>query len=166
MGTDPSGAVVPAFPRARYAVRKGEWESAFHPVARDKASYLPERLKPLEASGRLDLLEADGEIADGVEAVLVPGHTAFHQCLKVADGEATFFFAGDLVPTAAHVGLDAIMSYDLFPAETLDNKRNIFTRALAGDWVLGYAHDPLRFFGELARAGRGYAHREPAGRTG
>lgn len=169
----PSGAVVPAFPRARYAVRKGEWESAFHPLARDKASYFPERLRPLETSGRLDLLEADGEIAEGVAAVLVPGHTAFHQCLKVTDGKATFFFAGDLVPTAAHVGLDAIMSYDLFPAETLDSKRKIFARAAAGGWVLGYAHDPFRFFGRLARAGRGYAHREPGtaekparGRTG
>jgi glyoxylase-like metal-dependent hydrolase (beta-lactamase superfamily II) len=159
----PSGAVVPAFPGARYAVRKGEWESAFHPIARDKASYFPERLKPLEASGRLDLLEADGEIAEGVEAVLVPGHTAFHQCLKVTDGGATFFFAGDLVPTSAHVGLEAIMSFDLFPAETLDNKRTIFARALAGDWVLGYAHDPLRFVGKLACAGRRYAHREPEG---
>ena len=85
----------------------------------------------------------------------MPGHTAFHQCLKVTDGGATFFFAGDLVPTAAHVGLDAIMSYDLFPAETLDNKRKIFARALAGDWVLGFSHDPFRFFGKIAprRAG-------------
>ncbi len=158
---DPSGAVVPAFPRARYAIRKGEWESAFLPLARDKASYFPERLKPLEASGRLGLVEADGEIADGVEAVLAPGHTEFHQCLKVTGGGATFFFAADLVPTSAHLGLDAIMSYDLFPAETLDNKRKIFARASAGDWVLGFGHDPLRFFGRVEGAGQPASSRGP-----
>jgi glyoxylase-like metal-dependent hydrolase (beta-lactamase superfamily II) len=158
---DPWGAVVPAFPNARYAVRKGEWANALHPVARDKPSYFPARLRPLAASRQLDLIEADGEIAAGVEAVLVPGHTAFHQCLKVIDGNAAFFFAGDLVPTAAHIGPDAIMSYDLYPAETLDNKRKFFARALAGDWVLGFSHDPFRFFGKITRAGRGFEFRAP-----
>ncbi len=164
---DPSGAVVPAFPEARYIVRKGEWANALDPVARDKPSYFPGRLRPLEDSGRLSLIEADGPVAEGVEAVLVPGHTAFHQCLKVTDGGATFFFAADLVPTSAHLGLDAIMSYDLFPAETLDNKRKIFARASAGDWVLGFGHDPLQFFGRIERTGIEYArgrvdfHRHP-----
>jgi glyoxylase-like metal-dependent hydrolase (beta-lactamase superfamily II) len=157
---DASGAVVPAFPKARYVVRKGEWAAALHPVERDKPSYIPRRLRPLEASGRLDLIEADGEIADGVKAVLVPGHTAFHQCLKVTDRGAIFFFAGDLVPTAAHVGPDAIMSYDLFPAETLDNKKKVCARALAGDWVLGFSHDPHRFFGKIGKTGREYTFRE------
>lgn len=157
---NPSGAIVPAFPEANYIVRRGEWTNALNPVSRDKPSYFPGRLRPLEASGRLSLIESDGPIASGVEAVLVPGHTAFHQCLKVSDGKAIFFFAADLVPTYAHLGLDAIMSYDLFPAETLDNKRKIFARASAGDWVLGFAHDPLRFFGRVERSGRTTAFRE------
>lgn len=157
---DASGAVVPAFPRARIVVRKGEWTAALHPVDRDKPSYVPRRLKPLESSGRLDLIEADREICGGAEAVLVSGHTAFHQCLKVTDRGATFFFAGDLVPTAAHVGPDAIMSYDLFPAMTLDNKKKILARALAGDWVLGFSHDPRRFFGKVGKTGKRYQLRE------
>lgn len=163
---DASGTSVPAFPKARYVVRKGEWAAALHPVARDKPSYFPRRLRALEASGRLNLIETDGEIADGVEAVLVPGHTAFHQGLKVTDGGATFFFAGDLVPTAAHVGPDAIMSYDLFPAETLDNKKKICARALAGDWVLGFSHDPHRFFGKIGKRGRKYVFKELKGQRG
>ncbi len=162
----PSGSVVPAFPAARYVVRKGEWANALHPVARDKPSYFPARLRPLEASGRLDLIEADDEIADGVETVLVPGHTAFHQCLKVTDGDAVFFFAGDLVPTAAHVGLDAIMSYDLYPVESLDNKKKVLAQAAAGDWVVGFGHDPFRFFGKIARAGREFAFGEPGAGPG
>ena len=158
---DDSGTVVPAFPNARYIVRKGEWESAMRPVARDRTSYFPARLRPLEEAGRLTLLEGDGEIAPGVEAVLVPGHTAFHQCLKASGGGEAFFFAGDLVPTAAHIGLDAIMSYDLFPAETLDNKKRTYARAIREGWVLGFGHDPDRFFGMVRKRGGGYALAAP-----
>ena len=152
---DPSGAAVPAFPRARYVVRGGEWRTAFHPPARDKTSYFPDRLKTLEAFDCLDLIEEDHEIAEGVEAVLLPGHTAFHQGLKVTGGGATFLFAGDIIPTAAHAGLGAVMSYDLFPEETRDTRKKILERAAAGAWVLGYAHDPGRFFGGVGAPGTG-----------
>jgi len=151
----PDGTWTPAFPRARYAVRRGEWGQALHPVGRDKPSYLPSRLAALAEGGRLELLDADGPVAPGVEAVLVPGHTAFHQGVKVASGGRTFFFAADAIPTAGHVGLDTIMSYDLYPVETFDAKRDLLARAEAGDWILGFSHDLAVPFGALRRTRRG-----------
>jgi len=149
MRMNADGEIVPAFPRARYVVQRGEWESALHPVARDRQSYLAPGLKALAASGRLELVEGDLEIAGGVGIFLVPGHTEFHQCLKVEAGGRGFVVPGDLVPTSAHVGLDSAMSYDLFPALTMENKRAFYGRALAGDWVLGLSHDPEIFFGRI-----------------
>ncbi len=149
----PDGSWAPAFPQARYAVRRGEWEQALHPVGRDKPSYLPARLTALADAGRLDLLAADGPVAAGVEAVLVPGHTAFHQGVKVVSGGRTFFFAADAIPTAVHVDLDYIMSFDLYPVETFEAKRDLLARAEAGDWVLGFGHDLSVPFGALRRAG-------------
>ena len=148
------GGLVPVFPRARYVVQKGEWRNALHPVERDRPSYFPVNLRPLEAAGCLDLIEGNTIISKGVEAVLVPGHTAFHQCLKVTAGGGTFFFLGDLVPTSAHIGLFTVMSFDLYPVETQENKKAVYLEALAGDWTLGFSHDPLRFFGRLRKAGR------------
>ena len=46
---DASGALVPAFPRARYVVRTAEWDDAAHPHERNRASYLEGRLR---AAGR------------------------------------------------------------------------------------------------------------------
>ena len=34
------GKTVPTFPRARYLVQRGEWESALNPSERDRASYI------------------------------------------------------------------------------------------------------------------------------
>ncbi|MEN6560658.1 MAG: MBL fold metallo-hydrolase [Acidobacteriota bacterium] len=148
------GTWAPAFPGARYAVQRGEWEQALHPVGRDKPSYMPARLKSLADSGRLTLLDGDGPVASGIEAVIVAGHTAFHQGIKVSSAGRTFFFAADAVPTAAHVGLDCIMSYDLYPVDTYETKKALLERAEAGGWALGFSHDLAMPFGRLRRAGR------------
>jgi len=148
------GRWAPAFPRARYVVQRGEWEQALHPVERDKPSYIPARLKALAEGDRLSLLDGDGPIAPGVEAVLVPGHTAFHQGVKVSSGGKTFFYLADAVPTAAHIDLPYIMSFDLYPVETYNNKKTMLERAADEGWVLGFGHDVSHPFGSLRRSGR------------
>ena len=149
-----AGTWEPAFPRARYIVQRGEWDQAMHPVGRDKPSYLPARLKPLADSGQLMLLDGNGPIGQGAEAVIVPGHTASHQGVRVAAAGRTFFYAADAIPTAAHIGLDSIMSYDLYPVETFDSKKTLLERAEAEDWVLGFSHDLAVPFGRLRRVGK------------
>lgn len=149
-----AGRWAPAFPKARYVVQRGEWEQALHPIERDKPSYFPARLRPLGESKALSLLEGNAPVTPGVEAVLVPGHTAFHQGLKVVSGGRTFFFLGDAVPTAAHLDLPYIMSYDLYPVETYDNKKALLERAEAEGWFLAFSHDLHRPIGSLRRAGR------------
>jgi glyoxylase-like metal-dependent hydrolase (beta-lactamase superfamily II) len=146
----------PAFPRALYVVQGGEWEQALHPVERDKPSYVPARLKPLEKSGALDLLGGNSVIREGVEAVVVPGHTAFHQGLKVTSRGRTFFYFGDTVPTSAHIDLPYIMSYDLFPVETFNQKKKLYERAVAEQWVVAFSHDTRHAFGTMRKAGHRY----------
>jgi glyoxylase-like metal-dependent hydrolase (beta-lactamase superfamily II) len=150
----PEGTWAPAFPRARYAVQRGEWAQAMHPVERDKPSYLPARLKTLEGSGRLELLDGDAPLAPGVEAVVVGGHTAAHMGVRVSSGGHVFFFLADAVPTAAHIDLPYIMSYDLYPVETFDNKKSLLDRAVAEGWALGFSHELRCPFGTLRRDGR------------
>ena len=52
---------VPRFPRARYVVRRGEWEDATHPHERNRASYLPENFVPLAEAGVLELVDDDAD---------------------------------------------------------------------------------------------------------
>jgi glyoxylase-like metal-dependent hydrolase (beta-lactamase superfamily II) len=148
------GTWAPAFPAARYVVQRGEWEQALKPVERDKPSYLPARLHALADAGLLVLLDGDGPVAPGVEAVLVAGHTAFHQGVRATSSGRTFFYAADAVPTAAHVDLDYIMSFDLYPVATFDAKKALLARAEEEGWVLGFSHDLKTPFGTLRRAGK------------
>ncbi|MCX7973343.1 MAG: MBL fold metallo-hydrolase [Candidatus Aminicenantes bacterium] len=137
---------LPTFPRALYLIQKGEWEAALNPNERDKSSYLEANFLPLMKAGQVELIEGDKEIMPGVKIVLTPGHTAFHQSVLISDGTKEIFFAGDLVPTSAHIGLSYIMSYDLFPTETLKTKKWWLNQAVEKNWIVAYVHDPSCFF--------------------
>jgi glyoxylase-like metal-dependent hydrolase (beta-lactamase superfamily II) len=150
------GEDVPTFPKARYVIQRGEWEYALHPIERDRQSYLKQNFLPLEKYGLLHLVDGDEEITEGVKVVLVPGHTSAHQCLRVCSEGRVFFFLGDLVPTSAHTGLSYIMSYDLYPVETLQNKKKTFEQAIEGEWILGFNHDPEHFFGRVKKVNNKY----------
>jgi glyoxylase-like metal-dependent hydrolase (beta-lactamase superfamily II) len=153
---DDFGRVVPTFPRARYIIQRGEWEAALSPNERDRNSYLPENFVPLQEAGLVDLVDGDREVTPGVEVVVSPGHTRRHQSVLVRSGGQTLYFLGDLVPTSAHVRLSYIMSYDLFPLETLETRKRLYEQAIAGEWILGFVHDPAHFFGKVGRTDSRY----------
>ncbi len=137
-----SGKVVPVFPNARYYVQRGEFDHAMHPNERDHASYFRENYEPLDRAGMFTLLDGDSVIAPGIEVVVVPGHTAHMQCVKLAGGGQTAFFLADLVPTTAHLPLAWIMGYDLYPVTTLENKKRWIPQVVKDGWLALFAHDP------------------------
>jgi glyoxylase-like metal-dependent hydrolase (beta-lactamase superfamily II) len=133
--------IIPAFPNAHYLVQRGEFEHALHPTERDRASYFIENYKPIEDAGRFMLLDGDQVVAPGVECIVVPGHTAHMQCVKLTGGGQTAFFFADLVPTTAHLPLPWIMGYDLYPMTTLENKRKWIPESVREGWIALFAHD-------------------------
>ena len=52
------GALELAFPNARYVVGREAWDRAQHPHPRDRASFIPGLCELLEATGRLELVDA------------------------------------------------------------------------------------------------------------
>jgi glyoxylase-like metal-dependent hydrolase (beta-lactamase superfamily II) len=151
------GRWIPTFPKARYIVQKGEWEYALEPCYRDKPSYMHNNYIPLEENGCLRLVEGNTQIAEGVEALLVPGHTSHHQCVKISSDEGVVFFLGDMVPMSGHAGLSYIMSYDLYPLETLANKKKYFEYAMEEDWIVAFVHDSQIFFGRISKKDNKYS---------
>lgn len=133
---------VPVFSRARHVVQAREWHDAIHPHERNRASYLEENLRPIEAAGLLQLAEGETEIAPGVRVVPTPGHTAGHQSVLVDDGQGhKVLFLGDVIPTSIHVRLPFIMAYDLDVVGTLESKRRLLSRAAEEKWLLVFGHD-------------------------
>ena len=146
---DDEGEVRVAFPRARYIVRRGEWEYAHSRNERIRASYLPHNFEPVERAGRLELIDGEPEIVPGVTLLHTPGHTPHHQSVLLRSEGETACFLADVIPTSAHLPLPWIMGYDVEPLVTLESKRTILERARREEWLLIFEHDPTVAWGRL-----------------
>jgi len=138
-------ALVATFPRASYVFQRLEWADAMNTNERTRASYFPEDFAPLEAAGKLELIDEAVEIIPGVRLDRVQGHTRGTQTVRVTDGKRTAFFSSDFMPDRHHLPLPWIPAQDLFPLDTLEAKRTILSRAVEEQWIVGFTHDLPRF---------------------
>jgi len=138
---DESGKIVPAFPNARYFVSRKEFEHAENPHERDKASYLKENWEALKKDGHLELKPSVYEVVSGLTMTETRGHNGSMQIVCLKSGDETFYSFSDLIPTTAHIPLPWIMGYDLFPLETLENKKRLLPQALKENWLCWFYHD-------------------------
>ena len=142
--------LVPAFKNATYWSNKEHWDWAVNPNEREKASFLKENILPIEESGRLKFIEvAENKIdklgetvfSDHISVRFVNGHTQAMMLPQIKYKGRTVVFMADLLPSAGHIPLPYVMSYDMFPLTTLQEKNAFLNEALANDYVLFFEHD-------------------------
>jgi glyoxylase-like metal-dependent hydrolase (beta-lactamase superfamily II) len=152
---DKNGKIVPTFPRAKYYAPLGEWEYARQPSERDAISFISENYDPLVASGQMTLLKGGEEIVPGISVQIFPGHTA-HMMGIIVRGSSkvsrkpnpdslpipTACYISDLIPTTAHIDLTWGMSFDLYPLQTIESKKEYYARAIPERWLTVFTHDP------------------------
>ncbi len=151
-----NGIARPAFPLARYYTRRGEWEHAHERHVRDRVSYIDANYDPLVENGQMQLLDADYEVAPGIEMKLAPGHNRDMMVVTAASRGRTFCFFSDLIPTTAHVTPSWVAAFDLFPLDAIENKTRWLEQAAHGDWICGFAHDPEVAFARITKTGAAF----------
>ena len=144
---DKNGKIVPTFPRAKYYAPRGEWQYARHPSERDSISFISENYDPLVESGQMTLLDGGEEIVKGISVQIFPGHTAHMmgiivQSPSAARNPTTACYISDLIPTTAHIDLTWGMSFDLYPLQTIESKKEYYARAIPEKWITVFTHDP------------------------
>ncbi len=137
-----STQAVPQFPNARYFVSKSEFEQAEDPHERHRASYLKENWRPLKETGQLELKDDTYEVVPGFKMENVRGHSQTMQCVRLEQGGETLYGFADLIPMRAHIPYAWIMGYDLYPAETLENKKRLLKQAVDEKWLCLFYHEP------------------------
>jgi glyoxylase-like metal-dependent hydrolase (beta-lactamase superfamily II) len=137
--------VVATFPRASYVFQRLEWVDANAPNERTRGSYFADDFAPLEAAGKLELIDESVEILPGVRLDRIQGHTRGTQTVRVSDAGETLFFSSDFMPDRHHLRLPWIPAIDLYPLETLAAKKVILPRAVSEKWTVAFTHDVPRF---------------------
>lgn len=145
------------FANATFIVSRGAWERAKQPHARDRASYVPEIARLLEASGRLELVESDASptLGDGYRFHYSNGHTPGMLLLEVRMAQGPVVFAGDLVPGTPWVHLPITMGYDRYPELLVDEKQALLEDLAARNGRLFYTHDPQVALSGVSRDANG-----------
>jgi methylmalonyl-CoA epimerase len=138
---DGGGTVRPRFPRARYVIRRGEWEDATRPHERNRASYLADNFVPLAEAGVVDFIDGDDVIMPGVRVQRTGGHTAHHQMVWIESAGQRAAYPADLMPTSAHLPDAWIMGYDLYPMDTLAAKKAFGAEVIARETLVFFEHD-------------------------
>jgi glyoxylase-like metal-dependent hydrolase (beta-lactamase superfamily II) len=143
---DNSGKLIPAFKNAYYWVHKSHWEWATFPNAREKASFLPDNILPLEQSGQLKFIEDPGpfikETPFPFSIQLIDGHTEKQMLPLIEYQGKKILYAADLVPTVGHIPIPYIMGYDTRPLLTLKEKEQILRNSFEKEVLLFLQHDP------------------------
>jgi glyoxylase-like metal-dependent hydrolase (beta-lactamase superfamily II) len=133
--------LAPTFPKAVYYVQRGEWQHA-HENQRDQVSYLHENYDPLVESGRMQLLDGDRQITPGISVKVFPGHTRDMQAVVIEQGSQVACYISDLIPTSWHLNLNWVMSFDLYPLDTVASRKRYYARAISENWLTMFTHDP------------------------
>jgi glyoxylase-like metal-dependent hydrolase (beta-lactamase superfamily II) len=148
------------FPKATFVVGREAWARAKHPHPRDRASFIPDIIDLLEASGRLDIVAGDSSptLGAGWRFHASDGHTPGLLCTEVEGADGPILFASDLIPGRPWVHASITMGYDRFPELLLDEKRALLDDLVARRGRLFFTHD--------AACALAYVTRDASGRYG
>ena len=133
--------LVPVFPNANYWCSKTQWEHAKISNVREKAAYHTDILNFFYESGKLRLIEFEGELFPGFSVRFYHGHTPGLAIPFIQAEEKTFVYTSDLVPTTANVPLLWIAAYDLEPVKTMEEKEVFLKEAAERNYILFFEHD-------------------------
>ncbi|HXB20707.1 MAG TPA: MBL fold metallo-hydrolase [Candidatus Solibacter sp.] len=133
---------VATFPKANYYAPEGEWRHGQLQLERDRVSYISDNYNPLIDSGQMQLLNGQVEITPGISVVPTPGHTRNMNAVMIQSGGKTACYISDLIPTSWHLEPTWVLAYDLFPLETIENKKKYYERAIPEQWLTIFTHDP------------------------
>lgn len=139
---DGPGNFVPTFSNARVHVQRREFDDARANFGIMTITYREQNFRPIDSADAWRLVDGDRPILDNLLAIRTPGHTRGHQSILVEGRDRSLVFAGDVMPTAAHVGRPYNMGYDLFPLDNRDSKGRLLRMAAERDWIVVIDHEP------------------------
>ena len=141
---DDKGKLVPTFPNATYWSNKKHYDWALTPNPRERASFLKENFVPLQEAGVLKFIDVQKEDVNWLpnfDVRYVYGHTEAMMLPILKGKNHTMVYCADLLPSSGHLGAPYVMSYDLRPLVTMEEKKRLLGEALEQNTLLFLEHD-------------------------
>jgi glyoxylase-like metal-dependent hydrolase (beta-lactamase superfamily II) len=133
----------PAFPNARYVINRVEldWLEGLARRNDEDRAIWDRLLAPLKSAGLLQAIDGDHEVARGIDARHLPGHTPGHQVVQVSDGGASLLLSGDAINHPAQLQRPELATGPDEDAEgALRVRRRLLAELVDSDRVLAPSH--------------------------
>ncbi|MDT4813859.1 putative quorum-quenching lactonase YtnP [compost metagenome] len=132
------------FPAARFITGARHWSRAKHPHPHDRALFVPQIVRELGNSERLELLDGAGSdvLGAGWRFHLSDGYTPGQLLPEIAMPAGPVVFAGDLIPGIHWLQLDVTTAYDRNPEGLIGEKERLLDHLVATRGRLLFARDP------------------------
>ncbi len=163
-----AGPTAAAFTKARFFVSKIEHEFWRGPTPDFGRSVLPKETigqfvtganRALDAiKDRTDLIADNDQIATGIHAVLLGGHTPGHLGIRVSSGNQELLYVSDLIHHVAF-GMrnpEWHVAFDVDPTEGSRVRRAMLERLASDGALISGAHLPFPAVGHVAREGKAF----------
>ena len=151
--------LVPTFSNATYWISEKNWNLANHPSQKDQGSFMECDWEVLAQNNMIMLVK--DKFLPGLEIYFTEGHTDGLMHPVISDGNKTLFYGADIFPTAAHIPVPWVMSYDLRPAETIKEKDSLLKKMHDEEWILFFEHDPIYQACTIGVEGKHYCINKP-----
>ena len=145
------------FPNAKYWTHSQHYDWAIHPNPREKSTFFKENIMPIKEAGQLFFI--NDEIVppfNSIDILVADGHTEKMLMPKIHYKNQEIVFAADTIPSMAHIPVPYVMSYDVRPLQTMEEKNELLTQAVANDWLLYFDHDPQIDCGFVSSTEKGF----------
>lgn len=135
--------LIPAFKNAHFWSNEKHWDWAINPNPREKASFLKENILPIQESGQLNFLK-EGEAYDTDIAIRYAfGHTEAMMLPQITYKGKTILYMADLLPSVGHIPLPYVMSYDVRPLTTMEERQSYWQEIVEKEYILFFEHDAV-----------------------
>jgi len=150
------GRWVPTFPEARYLFAGPEYAHWSEAPYRDRPEH-DDSIQPVVDAGRVDLVDVDAEIADGVRLVSTPGHTPGHCSVLITSGGSRALITGDFMHHPVQVAAPEWCSkFDTDPVRGEATRREFLAEHADSDLLVIGTHFGGPCSGRIVSADGGY----------
>ncbi|MBK6284050.1 MAG: MBL fold metallo-hydrolase [Draconibacterium sp.] len=136
-----NGKLLPVFTNAKYWCSKKQWEHSKISNPREKAAYHKGVLDFIFKSGKLNLVENEGELFANIEVRFFDGHTPGQMIPFIRYEDKTVVYMADLIPTSTNIPLLWLAAYDLYPVKAMEEKELFLNETAKNGYILFFEHD-------------------------
>ncbi|MGJ1390005.1 MBL fold metallo-hydrolase [Sphingobacterium spiritivorum] len=136
--------LIPSFANATYWSNEKHWNWAtVDPNPREKASFLAENILPIQESGQLRFIGEGQALTEHIDIRIANGHTEAMMLPQIRYKGKTILYMADLLPSVGHIPIPYVMSYDVRPLTTMQERKSYWEEIVDQEYILFLEHDPV-----------------------